>query len=658
MKELRRPDDSAADSNVATVADRPFVASRHRSVEAGEGGAIYCGHASNCAGCYPPPSPTVQKIKLDVGIASLIALLAVVVAIGYVVVRGRGDGPIGEWGIVTVLPWTYWVCLAVPALVFIRELCRRCNPWVLASALIGQTALIYGSTVGSETMPRFATAWVHAGFTNEILTSGQVTTGVDARFSWPGFFSSAGVFASAVGVAPVGLLKWVPLCIGLAYLLPLALLFRSLHTSARVRWTGLWIFSVLNWVGQDYFAPQSFAYLLHLISLSVVTAVFLGGTRVRFARWRLPAWVKPLAALLSERPPGADGRHSHRQLTFLVVALVAISMAIAMSHQLTPFMLGSTLALLGAAGMMRLKLLPVTIVMITFAWLCYGAEDYWIGHLDTIFGSAGQVTSVVNSGVGSRLRGSSVHQTVVNLRIASAASIWLLAGVGFLVAVRRRKQGLIIGMIAGAPFLMLAVQAYGGEGVLRIYLFSLPGTALLAAEAAVMLASTRRAMIAPATCIALLILPTSLVARYGNESYERVTPDEARAIAAVYDLAPIGSTLVSLSPNLTWRYGGLTQYNYAPSALDEFAIRRVDLIISMMANNPKGAYLVITNGQLVYGEQVYGLPVGWGATMQRDIAASRRFAIVYENADATIYKLRNPVPKRMKSSPKKLAGAK
>jgi hypothetical protein len=246
---------------------------------------------------------------------------------------------------------------------------------------------------------------------------------------------------------------------------------------------------------------------------------------------------------------------------------------------------------------------------------------------------------VVSSGVGSRIRGSSVHQTVVNLRIAAAAFIWLLAGVGFLISVRRRRQGLIIALIAGAPFLMLAVQAYGGEGILRIYLFSLPGTALLAAEAAIALASTRRAMTALVTGIAMLVLPASLVARYGNESYEHVTPDEARAVAAVYELAPVGSTLVSLSPNLTWRYGGLTQYTYAPSALDEFALRRVDLIISMMADNPKGAYLVVTKGQLVYGEQVYGLPVGWGATMQRDIAASRKFAIVYQNSDATIYKL-------------------
>lgn len=604
---------------------------------------VYCSRSRDCHTCYPPGNRYARQIRrqADFAIPAVLSVLSVVV--GFLVVRGKGDHDIGPWGIVEVLPGVYWVCLATPALVFFRELSRQANKLLLALALISQTVLIYGTVVVGESVPRFATAWLHAGFTNQILTTGQTVTGVDARFSWPGFFSGAGVLSEALGVAPVQMVRWAPICFGLAYLPPLALLFRALHGSRRVRWAGLWIFTVANWVGQDYFAPQSFGFLLNLIALSIVCSVFLGGNRVRFTRARILGRLRALAAA-----PG-DGEHQLLKRTdkktqrgFLIATLLVIFGAMAMSHQLTPFMLCTTLVMLVVTGSMRLKLLPIALLVITFGWLCYGAEDYWTGHLTTIFGDAGQVSSVVNSGVGSRIVGSEVHQYVVNLRIGSAGFIWCVAALGGLIMLRRRGYGLVAGVITVAPFLMLLVQAYGGEGILRIYLFSLPGAALLAAEVVVAAVSGRRSLRPVVTVLALCLLPICLVTRYGNESYEHVRPGEAQAIEALYGLAPRGSTLWALAPNIAWRYHGLLDYNYGPTTLGDLALQRVDIIVSEMSVNPAGSYLVYTRGQIVYGEQVYGLPSNWGPTLQDAINESGRFIIVYRNPDAVIYKLVKP----------------
>jgi hypothetical protein len=206
---------------------------------------------------------------------------------------------------------------------------------------------------------------------------------------------------------------------------------------------------------------------------------------------------------------------------------------------------------------------------------------------------------------------------------------------------RRRRFGLTTALIAGTPFAMLAVQSYGGEGMLRIYLFSLPATALLVAEAGVALASVRGLRLG-VIIVALCTLPTSLVARYGNESYERSTPNEAAAVAVLYRIAPRGSTLVSLSPNLSWQYRGLAEYAYPPSAVDESDFRRVDVAVRRVPKNPHGSYLLVTRSQIAYGEQVYGLPAGWEAVVRHDIAATNRFTVVYRNPEATIYRL-NPV---------------
>jgi hypothetical protein len=605
---------------------------------------VYCSRSRDCRTCYPPGNRYGRQIRRQADFLVPAALSVLSIVVGFVAVRGKGDHDIGAWGIVEVLPWVYWLCLATPALVFFRELSRQANKLLLALALVSQTALIYGAVVFAESEPRFATAWLHAGFTNQILTTGQTAAGVDARFSWPGFFSGAAVFADALGVAPVQLLRWAPLCFGLAYLPPLALLFRALHGSARVRWAGLWIFTVGNWVGQDYFAPQSFGFLLNLIVLSIVCSVFLGGNRVRFTRARILGRLRALAAA-----PG-DGEHQllkrankKTQRGFLIGSLLVIFCAMAMSHQLTPFMVSATLVMFVVTGSMRLKLLPIALLVITFGWLCYGAEDYWTGHLSTIFGDAGRVSSVVNSGVGSRIVGSDVHQLIVNLRIGSAGFIWCVAGIGGLIMLRRRGYGLVAGVITASPFLMLLVQAYGGEGILRIYLFSLPGAALLAAEVVVAAVSARRSLRPVVTVLALCLLPICLVTRYGNESYEHVRPTEAQAISALYGLAPPGSTLWALAPNIAWRQNGLLDYNYGPTTLGELALQRVDVIVAAMSANPAGSYLVYTRGQIRYGEQVYGLSAGWGPALQSAISESGRFIIVYRNADAIIYKLVKPV---------------
>ncbi|GAA4954515.1 hypothetical protein GCM10023238_21380 [Streptomyces heliomycini] len=40
-------------------------------------------------------------------------------------------------------------------------------------------------------------------------------------------------------------------------------------------WTAVWIFQLANWVGQDYFAPQGLAYLLHLTVIAMVLRHFV-----------------------------------------------------------------------------------------------------------------------------------------------------------------------------------------------------------------------------------------------------------------------------------------------------------------------------------------------------------------------------------------------
>lgn len=553
--------------------------------------------------------------------------------------HGAGDGGTGPWGLIEVLPATFWLCAPIPTLVIALAVTRGRRTWLLAAALIAQTAILHGVAGAAEPVARFPTAWLHAGFTNQIMVTGETMTNLDARFSWPGFFSGAAVFASAVGAEPAALLRWAPLFFALAYLPPLALLFRSFTASWRVRWIGLWVFTSANWVGQDYFAPQSFALMLHLIVISVVCAVFLHRRRSDLTLGARLLGLSRRIRLRDSTLRGIPAPATAQQRAALICLLTLIMATLAMSHQLTPFMLIAVLAMFALVGALRPKLLPIVAVVLTFAWISYGAAAYWTGHLDVMFGKTGQVDAVVGSGVEARMTGSDVHQTVLYIRMGLTAIVWVVAAVGAVVAWRRRAGGLYLALMAITPFTMLAFQSYGGEGILRIFLFALAPVALLTARAVHDFARHRRGRAAVVLAAGLLAIPTFMVAKYGNESFERVTWDEIETVNALYRLAPPKSTLVSITPNLPWRHQSLSGYDYKPRTLDEFAFDRLDVIITMMSGNPKGAFLIITRGQLIYAEQTYGLPSGWGETVQTELRQSRRFAVVFANDEGIIYQL-------------------
>src|SRR4029453_5030138 len=71
-----------------------------------------------------------------------------------------------------------------------------------------------------------------------------------------------------------------------------------------VRWIGLWLFLLGNWVGQDYLAPQAFAFLLTMAVLAIGLAWLRKGPGRR-GRWIPGRWLDRLSALRAAVPGGA-----------------------------------------------------------------------------------------------------------------------------------------------------------------------------------------------------------------------------------------------------------------------------------------------------------------------------------------------------------------
>ena len=77
------------------------------------------------------------------------------------------------------------------------------------------------------------------------------------------------------------LMRLWPMLIDLLTLPPFFLLMRNLRISWRAKWLAGFLLVVGNWVGQDYFSPQSFNYVLYLAFLAILVNWF---TQPRLSR--------------------------------------------------------------------------------------------------------------------------------------------------------------------------------------------------------------------------------------------------------------------------------------------------------------------------------------------------------------------------------------
>lgn len=213
----------------------------------------------------PPATPAATPRTLRDRLALLsprvvVLALLLVAALGlyWGPVLGLSDGDLdgmGGLGLISVLPPATLLGAALLIGVFASLLwLERPHKWLLLLTLLATVVSLHALPAVIEAEPRFATAWQHLGFMEYIDRTGSAVPDLDARWSWPGFFAAATFVAKACGVTDMTeVIRWWPLAMQLLYLAPMFLLTRSMRASWRARWTGLWIFVLSGWVGQDYF---------------------------------------------------------------------------------------------------------------------------------------------------------------------------------------------------------------------------------------------------------------------------------------------------------------------------------------------------------------------------------------------------------------------
>lgn len=594
---------------------------------------------------------------------------------------------ISGYGLLPVLPVTYYLALGALGVGFVVALATRSAPWLPAVYVLALVVVLHATTPLLYAEPRYAWTYNHLGVTEYMAHFGRTDRALDLYQNWPAFFALAALLERGSGVSLMAMAPWAEVFFEVAYVGAVVFLVRGVTRDARVVWTSAWLFVLANWLGQDYFAPQSFAYLLSLVLI---------GLCVRCARPRREAaggpsspgvvstdpstepragppawwwrWIERRRAGRTE--PWVEGRDTAplRPAAAMLVGGVLFA-AIVTSHQLSPLL---CIAALGAFALTtrRLSWKPlIAMAVVELAWVAAAwpliASKYHVLEFSPL-------ERPVSAGGNSAWALPGLATSALAAR-ASVAIVCLLAALALWRRWRAGRFDLPLVAIAFAPVLVVPVQPYDGEGIFRVYLFALPWLCFLAATLLVPRLTAVGAAGSPATAGAPsaggrlrssapwralpLALATALLggtlmfAYFGRELIDYISPQDV-AVERYYERhAPPGSAVVYLAPNvpshLSWRYADKQVWagSFSPSLTEDPAFRGQALGAgSLPALETKlhklqatRAYVMIGPSETNYVSAEGLLPPGSVAGLTLALEASSDFRLVARDGEALLF---------------------
>jgi hypothetical protein len=540
-------------------------------------------------------------------------------------------------GLLSVVPVTYFVALALLTAGYMFTSARYPDRSpLLAGYLVALATVIHGTPAILYGTVRYSWSWKHLGVVDYIQRHGDLDP--DARFlaiyhNWPGLFGLTATVADVTGIDTRTIATWTPLVLTLVGLLALWLIYQALVDDRRIVWVALWIFAVGNWVGQEYFSPQGFTFVLYLTLLAVALPF---ARRVRGRRGG-----PVLGTGVGPTPKDRWGKVA------VVTFLLLVTATIVASHQLTPLMVVVTLAMAALFRASRTMWLALVGMALTVAWILGPALSYMRrearGFLDGV-GAPSETASASFLDTGQI----SVGQAAVVIGDRFLVQAMLVLGLVGIVSrlLRRRSVGLLCALLF-APA-VLFVTDYEGEVLFRVYLFAVPWLALAAAFTITTLFDGQPAWFAHVarTAIALVLLVGFLFAYLGKEASNYFTPEEVEVTTWLYEHAPPNTLLVEGSRNYPGSSRNYENFQYVAigrEPADSQARIQADPEAAMyrwMSDDRFAAsYLLITRSQKMAEASVPTMPPGLLDELEVALRASPRFEVIRQNSDAVVFRV-------------------
>jgi hypothetical protein len=367
--------------------------------------------------------------------------------------------------------------------------------------------------------------------TSYILLHGSVNAKIDISQAWPGLFSGVAWLCKVSTLAsPLGVARWWTPVIDLATLLVFHQLASRVLRDPRRAWLAATLFVVGYTIADsDYFSPQGAGYLLAIAIFAVVFQHREDESRMSAASW---------------------------------VLLFTMSIAAAVTHQLTPYIVTGALVVLVLFGRARTRWAPVITLAPAVAWailhFSYVTEYFSLSQIGNV------LRNLLTPGLASS--GPAQGMLVEVSKYFQAGATLIIGLIAFTVLVRKRSSlHLTIALCAASGGALIFANAYGNEADFRVVLFALPWLAILASD----FRPVPRLGSAFFWPIAVLVLlSTYLVTDMGLDFVYAERPGDLVAVQTFERRAPAGSTLIvigykgSFPADLTGRYNVVYEEAY------------------------------------------------------------------------------------------------
>ncbi|WP_030436407.1 hypothetical protein [Actinoplanes subtropicus] len=519
----------------------------------------------------------------------------------------------GIWGFLAQIGplWYIGVGLTVLSLAVSRsyaETATAIGVLALIVVLTGTPAIVYD-------LPRIQSSAKHVEMVQQIRHAHVLRAAVAVYNGWPGFFSAMAWLADAAGIRdPLHLATAWQLLIGLYRVIAMRYFAGQVLRDGRQAWLAVLFCALPDTIGQDYFSPQSVGFVFGILIFG-------------YALSRLPLRRK-------------------------AAAMTGAAVTVAITHQLSPYIIGGALCVLVVFRRLKPWWLPATVLGTAVAWaLLNWADISKFVDLDSL-GSSGNFTTPTPTAV------SGLTRLPVFLAMEGALALSLLIlGVLTAVVVWRHRRSLRIWALVACPGAGLAIvvaHPYGKEGLYRAVLFALPWLAVLAAPAFPIRASRWWQAIRLAVTAVLTV--DFVVGTFSLDASNVIRPGDVDGFAA-YAKTPTGDDVnyclligpgdlpsgPNLEPNTrvsVYRDAVDTTYAFTIRAADASAVDTLtqDLISYTGLNDPTDRLYAFWSPTNSYYGWEYGLHTPQQFTALRDaFAASPLWKVIFSEGGSVLF---------------------
>lgn len=401
----------------------------------------------------------------------------------------------GVFGFLTTAPvyWYLGLVLLVAGIMLARgrgELRAAFGAVSLLAALTLTPSVVYG-------MPRSGSAAKHVDIVQQVLHMHSLSNSLTIYKAYSGFFSAVAWLCDVSSMHNVlGIATYFPFFIDLIAVAGLRFFFGRLTKSTYRIWVALTLVILVDSIGADYFSPQAAGFAL---GVGIFGLAFIqGGSSVG----------------LSER-----GR---------IGILLLAGCALAVTHELSPYIVGGVLVILVIFRLIRPWYIPAVILVPAAIWAGLHESDL-SGFIS--LSSIGNLANFEPPTTGTAL----VTPGLVRLPVVGESSDALALGMLILIVIAavglvrnlRNKAAWAFMLSPAVGLVLIAVNAYGNEGIFRATLFAIPW---LAATATLVLPSMRSrwsSLIYGA--IAVGLVGTYLVSMFGLDNSNVIRPTDYQA---------------------------------------------------------------------------------------------------------------------------------